>query len=103
MEKLFPIAGTGVGAHSRQEDRDPRGAGIYYDFFFQNMIDTERALLGPPGSGRQTITGSAIPNPLTNVPGVPAGTPLNFTGNPTAFTGANLMAVLPGIRGGLLS
>ncbi|MBV8906558.1 MAG: TonB-dependent receptor, partial [Acidobacteriia bacterium] len=56
------------------------GAGIYYDFFFQNMIDTERALLGPAGSGRQTILGSAIGNPLSGIPGVPAGTPLNFTG-----------------------
>jgi hypothetical protein len=31
------------------------GAGIYYDFFFQGQIETERALLGPPGSGRQTV------------------------------------------------
>jgi hypothetical protein len=39
------------------------GAGIYYDFFFQ-PIDAERALIGPAGSGRQLIVGSAIGNPL---------------------------------------
>jgi hypothetical protein len=77
------------------------GAGIYYDFFFQNMIDNERALLGPPGSGRQTISGAAIGNPLPGLPGVPAT--LNFTGNPTLFTGANLMSFLPAIRANLSS
>jgi hypothetical protein len=79
------------------------GGGIYYDFFFQNQIDTERAVLGPPGSGRQTIPGSAIANPLSGVPGVPAGTPVAFTGSPTLFTGASLLPVLTAIRTSLSS
>jgi hypothetical protein len=79
------------------------GAGIYYDFFFADMINTERALLQPPGSGRQTILGSAIGNPLSGIPGVPSGTPLNFTGNPTLFTAADLMSVLPAVRAQLSS
>ena len=79
------------------------GAGIYYDFFFQNQIDAERALLGPAGSGRQTVLGSAVPNPLAGIPGVPQGTPLNFTGSPTPFTGADLLSILPAIRAGLTS
>ena len=79
------------------------GAGIYYDFFFQNQIDAERALLGPAGSGRQTVLGSAISNPLTGIPGVKQGTLLNFTGSPTPFTGANLISILPAIRAGLTS
>jgi hypothetical protein len=77
------------------------GAGIYYDFFFQNQIDAERAVLGPAGSGRQTIPGSAILNPLPGVPGVPTGAPLNFTGSPTMFTGADLISILPAVRASL--
>jgi Carboxypeptidase regulatory-like domain/TonB dependent receptor len=34
------------------------GAGIFYDFLFQQNLDNERALLGTPGLGRQTIPGS---------------------------------------------
>jgi hypothetical protein len=79
------------------------GAGIYYDFFFQGQIDAERALLGPPGSGRQTILGSAIGNPLSGIPGVPTGRALNFTGSPSLFTGANLISILPSVRAQLSS
>jgi hypothetical protein len=79
------------------------GAGIYYDFFFANQIDAERALLGPAGSGRQTVLGSAIPNTMPGIQGVPAGTPLNFTGSPTLFTGADLLSLLPAIRADLTS
>jgi len=79
------------------------GVGIYYNFFFQNQIDAERALLGPAGSGRQTVLGSAVPNPLAGILGVPQGTPLNFTGSPTPFTGADLRSILPAIRAGLTS
>src|SRR5215471_19324471 len=79
------------------------GAGIYYDFFFQNQIDAERALLGPAGSGRSNISGSAIGNPLPGIPGVQAGMPLNFTGNPTLFTGADLVSILPAVRAQLSS
>jgi Carboxypeptidase regulatory-like domain len=78
------------------------GAGIYYDFFFQGP-DAERALFGPAGSGRQSIVGSAIGNPIPGIAGVPAGAPLNFTGAPTLFTGADLMSILPSIRAQLAS
>jgi hypothetical protein len=79
------------------------GSGIYYDYFFQYQIDTERALLGSPTSGRQTIAGGAIGNSLTTIPGVDAGTPLNFTGNPTRFTGADFVSILPSVRAQLAS
>lgn len=74
------------------------GAGIYYDFLIQPTLDPERALLGPPGLGRQNIPGSSVLNPLSDVPGVPLGTPLNFRGPPTLFTGADLMTILSAIR-----
>ena len=61
-------------------------------------MDAERVALGPPGLGRQSIPGSAIPNLLLDIPGVPAGHPLDFRLAPTRFTGADLMAVLPTIR-----
>jgi hypothetical protein len=74
------------------------GAGIFYDFLFQQNLDLERASLGPPGLGRQPIPGSSITNPLGGIPGVAAGVPLQFTRSPTLFTGADLMAILPSIR-----
>ena len=64
-------------------------------------MDVERVALGPPGLGRQSFGGSSILNPLRNIPGVPAGTPLDFRTGPTLFTGANLMAILPAIRADL--
>jgi hypothetical protein len=70
------------------------GAGIFYDFSFSPILDIERALLGPPGSGRQNISGTSI----SSCPGVPLGTSLNFPITPTLFTGANLMDCLPMIR-----
>jgi Carboxypeptidase regulatory-like domain len=76
------------------------GAGIFYDFLIQPSLDPERALLGPPGLGRQNIIGSSVPNPLSDIPGVSLGTPLDFRGSPTLFTGADLMAILPSIRTG---
>jgi hypothetical protein len=79
------------------------GAGIFYDFFFFLTNDGERALLGRPGLGRQAVGGSGIANTLPDIPGVPVGMLLNFTGSPTLFTGANLMSILPGIRAGLAS
>src|SRR5262249_45176438 len=121
-EFLAPILGArGLGRTRRQwrnfspslglawaPSRDKKmviraGAGIYYDFFFQDQINAERALLGPAGSGRQTILGSAIPNTLPGIQGVPPGRPLNFTGSPTLFTGADLISILPAIRAGLSS
>ena len=74
------------------------GAGYYYDFLFPANLDAERALLGPPGLGRQNISGSRLTNCLPNIPGVPFGAPLNFPNAPTRFTGANLLACLPQIR-----
>jgi hypothetical protein len=75
------------------------GAGIYYDYLTQPNLDPERALLGPPSLGRQNIVGSSVPNPLSNIPGVPLGTSLDFShGSPTLFTGADLMAILSSIR-----
>jgi len=74
------------------------GAGIFYGFLFAIPLDPERAALGPPGLGRQTFPGTSILNTLTGILGVPVGTPLNFLSNPTMFTGADLMAILPAIR-----
>jgi hypothetical protein len=59
------------------------GAGIFYDFLFGAALDAERAALGPPGLGRQSFQ------------------VLNFTGAPTLYTGADLLAALPGIRASL--
>jgi hypothetical protein len=74
------------------------GAGYYYDFlFFNAVLDAERATLGPPGSGRQNISGDRLANCLPNVPNVPVGAALRFN-TPTRFTGANLLACLPQIR-----
>jgi len=78
------------------------GSGLYYDFLFPQYLDNERALLGPLGSGRQTITGNRLFNCLPGIPGVPVGAPLNFQNTPTRFTGANLMACLPAIRAELI-
>ena len=74
------------------------GAGIFYDFLIQPSLDPERALLGTPGLGRQNIRGSSVLNPLADIPGVALGTPLDFKGTPTLFTGANLMEILSPIR-----
>jgi hypothetical protein len=75
------------------------GAGIFYDFLFPFLLDTERALLGPPGLGQLTVTGSYIACPLSPV--CPPGTRLDFK-SPTLFTGADLMAILPAVRAELL-
>jgi hypothetical protein len=75
------------------------GAGIFYDFLMQPSLDPERALLGQPGLGRHNIVGSSVPNPLSDIPGVSLGTPLDFSrGAPTLFTGADLIAILSSIR-----
>ncbi|MEP7272390.1 MAG: hypothetical protein ABI882_12880, partial [Acidobacteriota bacterium] len=74
------------------------GAGLFYDFLFPPLLDSERALFGPPGLGRQDISGSRLVNCLTGIPGVPMGTALNFPNSPTRFSGANLLACLPAIQ-----
>jgi Carboxypeptidase regulatory-like domain len=74
------------------------GAGIYYDFQTAfGIADEERVSLGPRGVGRGSYVGAGIANPLNNVPGVPAGTPLGFV-KPTQFTGTTLLQALPIIQ-----
>ncbi len=68
------------------------GAGLFYDFVNSGPLDGERALLGPPGLGRTSYSGSSF---TSLCPGIPM---LNFPGAPTLFTGADLMALLPMIR-----
>ncbi|MEP7273697.1 MAG: carboxypeptidase-like regulatory domain-containing protein, partial [Acidobacteriota bacterium] len=74
------------------------GAGLFYDFLFPPLLDSERALFGPPGLGRQDISGSRLVNCLTGIP----GDTLNFPNSPTRFSGANLLACLPSIQAELL-
>lgn len=95
-KNLSPTIGLGWAPTQDKKTVIRAGAGIYYDFFFGANIDSERALLGPPGLGRQSISGTSIFNPMT-------GAPLNVTGAPTQFTGANLMSILPAIRASLAS
>ena len=77
------------------------GAGIYYDFQTAfGISDDERVSLGPRGVGRGTYSSGGISNPLTNIPGVPPGTLLQFF-SPTAFNGAFVMEALPTIRANL--
>ncbi|HWO01296.1 MAG TPA: hypothetical protein VNS63_18695 [Blastocatellia bacterium] len=97
MEELFPGSGASLGPVERRQDCDSR-AGLYYDFFFNPILDIERTLLGPPGVGRQVISGSRLRNCLPGISGVSVGTVLNFPNTPTRFTGANLLACLPTIR-----
>jgi len=74
------------------------GAGLYYDPVSLNSVDigNERQALSPLGTGRRTTPGRAIFYP-------PLNSFLAFTSIPTRFTGANLLAILPGIRADLLS
>jgi Carboxypeptidase regulatory-like domain len=75
------------------------GAGLYYaPLGLTSYMDAERVALGAYGLGRQTFQGSSITNSL--VPCVPSGG-LNFNGNPTQFTGADLTACLPSIEAAL--
>jgi hypothetical protein len=75
------------------------GAGVFYDFLFSPILDIERALLGPPGSGRQNISVTSI----SNCRGVPAGTALRFPAStPTLFTGEDLLSCLPAIQAELI-
>jgi hypothetical protein len=71
------------------------GAGRYFDpvSFNSNNVANERRALSPAGTGRKTIPGSGIFH---------QGGPLNFPNNPTVFTGADLLDVLPEKRAELL-
>jgi hypothetical protein len=98
-KNLSPLMGLTWAPWANGKTLVRAGSGLFYaPLGLTSYMDGERAALGPPGIGRQTLAGSSILNPLGGVPGVPIGTPLNFTGNPTLFTGADLMTVLPSIR-----
>ncbi|MGH8248332.1 MAG: hypothetical protein ACREUU_18085, partial [Gammaproteobacteria bacterium] len=83
------------------------GAGIYYNtqLIWQRL--EERSYIGPYGNGRIQFPGTAIPNPIPNlpvIPGLPAGSqqaslgvPLNFDRNPTSFNLGHLVSILPQI------
>ena len=65
------------------------GAGVYRDEATLFWKARERAFLGPSGNGRVAIDGSV--------------TPFNFVSTPTAFSGQNLMPLLPALRAELAS
>ena len=70
------------------------GASVYYDAQIPfGIADPERVSLGPRGVGRGSYFSGGIRDPIT-------GTLLNFA-NPTTFTGASLLRILPMIRANL--
>jgi hypothetical protein len=77
------------------------GAGLYYEPLMSPGLDAERATLGPPGVGRQLFSGTSLRNVLSGIPGVPLGTSLDFR-NPSSFSGADLVTILPVVRSGLI-
>ena len=96
-KNFSPVLGLARALGNDRKTVVRAGAGFYYDFLFFAHLDAERILLGPPGLGRQVITGSRLRNCLPGIAGVPVERPLNFQ-NPTRFTGADLLACLPAIR-----
>ena len=96
-KNFSPVLGLARALGSDRKTVVRAGAGHYYDFLFFQHLDAERILLGPPGLGRQVISGNRLRNCLPDIAGVPLGRPLNFQ-NPTRFTGADLLACLPAIR-----
>jgi hypothetical protein len=97
-KNFSPVLGLAWAPSSDAKTAVRAGAGLFYDFLFPANLDGERAVLRRPGLGRQTFTGTSIPNPLQGINGVPLGWPLDFRGSPTLFTGANLMGILPAAR-----
>ena len=98
-----PVLGVAWAPASLGKTAIRAGAGIYYEPLSSVALDTERATLGPPGLGLQSFTGSSLQNTLPGIPGVPVGAALDFSsGDPTLFTGADLLAILPGLRTGLV-
>jgi hypothetical protein len=73
------------------------GGGIFYDTINLENRLLERSYLGPLGTGYLALPSSIVPNPIPFIPGVPTGTPLAFQ-VPTAFSGADVAAILPLIR-----
>ena len=93
-----PVLGLSWAPSASRKTVIRAGAGLFYDSLISPNLDPERAILGPPGLGLQTFSGSSILNPVAGIPGVPVGSPLNFPSSPTAFTGENLISILPAIR-----
>ena len=96
-KNFSPVLGLAWAPWSDGKTVIRAGAGLYYDFLFFTHLGTERVLLGPPGLGRQVISGNRLRNCLPGIPGVPEGSGLNFQ-NPTRFTGADLLTCLPVIQ-----
>jgi Carboxypeptidase regulatory-like domain len=102
LNNFSPSLGFAWAATSDGRTLIRGGGGIYYDVFNINiMLDQERHSLGPRGTGRTNFQNTRILNPLPNIPGVPLGTPLNFT-SPSLITGTHLMTILPALRADLL-
>lgn len=100
-KNFSPVLGLAWAPSSDHKTVLRTGAGVFYDSLISPNLDPERAVLGTPGLGLQTFSGSAILNPLAGIPGVLLGRPLDFRGAPTLFTGADLMSILPTIRASL--
>jgi carboxypeptidase family protein len=101
-KNFSPLLGVAWAPSSDGKTVIRAGGGIFYDFLQGAGLDPERAVLGPPGLGRQTFAGTSILNTLPGIPGVPLGRALDFRGAPTLFTGADLMSILPAIRASLV-
>jgi hypothetical protein len=99
--KWAPAVGFAWGVTKDNATVIRGGAGIYHDTLFWNDRILERAALAPLGGGRFRLDGSAIANPLPDVPGVSVGQALSFPNGPTAFRGADLLSILPALRAGL--
>ena len=77
------------------------GMGLYYEPLSSAGLDAERATLGAPGLGRVMFGGNSLQNSLPDIPGVSIGSTLNFA-QPTSFSGADLLTILPGLRARLV-
>jgi hypothetical protein len=101
-EKHAPFHFSPAAGFAYQLTKDAKtvlrgGFGIYYNTIDIELRLIERNYLGPFGAGYLTLGGSDIPNPIPGIPGVPQGTPLDFSSGPTPFSGALLNAILPSI------
>jgi hypothetical protein len=97
-KNFSPVLGLSWAPRRDEKTVIRAGAGIFYDFVFNAAIGPERAVLGPPGLGRQLISGSRIP---ASICGISGGASLDFPNTPTRFTGADLLSCLPMIRADL--